>query len=204
VLDAPWIGDTAATASYQIVFYEYKLPATVKDVTAVRFQDDEITLKMVGWDQSFRSAIPRPTDRIEDNPEVVVVGAQVSPSYLTSTGAVDPGLGMLIYPCPLGRYRLEYSYKVRHPQLSASQDLENVSDAAVHDIVLNAFSLMEASAGRDPNLAEANRLIAEMRLNRHHEMNRADGTRRKVLRSLDDRGGEPQSQPANPRVFHEP
>ncbi len=205
LLDAEWIGDTDAAAEYQIVFYEYKLPDYVKDVTAVRYQDQDMTLRIVGWDQGFRSAIPRPTDRIEDNPEIVVVGAQVMPTLLTSDTATGPGLGLAIYPCPLGRYRLEYSYKYRHPQLVEDDDeLEHVSDAAVHDIVLNAFALMEASTGRDPNLAEANRMIAEMRTNRHHEMNRADASRRKILRSMDDRGGEGASMPSDPRVFHEP
>jgi hypothetical protein len=203
VLDAAWTGETNATADYQIVFYEYKLPVTVKDVTAARFQEQDLGFSVVGFDQGFRTAIPRPTDRITDLPETFVVGAQVTPTV--ASGTATPGLGCLIYPCPSTAYRLDLSTKYRHPQLSAATDeLANVSDAAVHDIVLNAFSLFESSAGRDPNLAEANRLISEMRLNRHHEMNRADGARRKILRSLDDRGGEARSQPADPRVFHEP
>lgn len=203
-LDAPWTGETNATADYQIVFYEYKLDDTIKDVTAVRYQDQDIGLSVVGFDQGFRTVIARPTDRIEDMPEAFVVGAQVTPTYATGADP-SPGLGALVYPVPLTSYRMEMSVKVRHPQLVEADDvLENVSDAAVHDIVLNAFALMEASAGRDPNLAEANRLISEMRLNRHHEMNRADANRRKVLRSLDDRAGEQSSTPADPRVFHVP
>jgi hypothetical protein len=202
-LDAAWAGATNATADYKIVFYEYKLGATVKDVTAVRYQDQDVSLSSVGWDQSFRTRIPRPTDRIEDSPESVVVGAQVTPTYATG-GAASPGLGLAIYPCPLSLYRLELSTKYRHAQLSATTDeLENVSDAAVHDIVLYAFSLFESSVGRDPALAEANRRLAEIRMAGHHEMNRADATRRKILRSLDDRSGGGMSMPANPYAFDE-
>jgi hypothetical protein len=203
VLDAAWTGETNATADYKIVFYEYKLPVTVKDVTAARFQEQEIGFSVVGFDQGFRTAIPRPTDRITDLPETFVVGAQVTPTV--TSGTATPGLGCLVYPCPSTVYRLDLSTKYRHPQLVGDDDeLENVSDAAVHEIVNNAFALMEVGPGRDPNLAEATRLSSEMRLNRHHDMNRADGGRRKILRSLDDRGGEARSMPADPRVFYEP
>jgi hypothetical protein len=200
-LDAIWIGDNLAAADYKMVAYEYVLPATVKDITSVRFQDDEITLQQIGRDEGFHSAIPRPTQEITDNPSLVVVGSTVADTILTG-GTATPGLGLLIWPCPLTRYRLEYSYTYRHPQVSASQALENVSDAAIHEIVGFAYSFFESSSGRDPELGAANQRMHELRMAKHNAMDQADPLRHRTLRSRDEVTGPISgSRPADPDIF---
>jgi hypothetical protein len=200
-LDAAWVGSTNAAATYKAVVYEYVLPDTVKDVTSVRFQDDELTLDFVSREEGFHAHIPRPTQELSDNPQTIVVGSQVT---RTGTSAGTTGLGLLVWPCPLTSYRLDYSYKVRHPQLSASQGLENVPEAQVHDIVLAAYAFYEGSSGKDPDLASANMRVADGRMARHGAMDAADPNRHRPLRSMDERSGggiQIGSRPADENVF---
>jgi hypothetical protein len=202
VLDAAWVGSTNATAAYRAVVYEYVLPDTVKDVTSVRFQEDELDLEFIAREESFHRRVPRPTQEISDNPRRIVVGSQVTRTGTAAAGT--NGLGMLVWPCPLSAYRLEYSYRVRHPQLSATQSLENVPDAQIHDIVLAAFAFYEGSSGKDPDLAAANMRQADLRVAKHGAMDAADPLRHRPLQSMDERsGGEVQigSRPANPDIF---
>jgi hypothetical protein len=201
-LAGAWVGSTNAAAAYKAVVYEYVLPDTVKDVTSVRFQDDELSLDFVAREEGFHKHVPRPTQEISDNPQLIVVG-----SYVTRTGAAAAGatgLGFLIWPCPLSAYQLDYSYKVRHPLLSATQGLENVPEAQVHDIVLAAFAFYEGSAGKDPDMAGANMRVADGRMARHGAMDSADPNRHRPLRSMDERSGggiQIGSRPADENIF---
>jgi hypothetical protein len=203
VLDGAWVGSTNPTAAYKAVVYEYVLPDTVKDITSVRFQDDEISLQFAAPEEGFRVHVTRPTDQIHDDPSIVVVGPLVTRTGTAAAGTT--GMGMLIYPCPLTSYRLDYSYRVRHPQLvAATDDLTNVPDAQIHDIVLAAFAFFEGSSGKDPDLAAANMRQADLRVAKHGAMDAADPNRHRPLRSMDERsGGEIQigSRPADPDIF---
>lgn len=206
-LDSPWLGTTfPSTADAYIYFAEYKLPDTVKDVLSVRYQDDDVELRFVGRNESFHKVVPRMHDRITNDPELVVVGSMVTPTYDSTGSASTPGLGLLVYPAPLYTYRLDYSYTVRHPALSASQDLENVPDSVVHDIVLEAEALAYGSSvANDPDLAKSAHQRVEVRASRHHQVNTADPRRRMRLRSLDARGGtDAGSRPVDEDVFYTP
>lgn len=203
-LDSAYLGATQpGTAEILMYVSEYKLPDTVRDVLSVRFQHQDVRLIQVPRDESFFSVVTRHHDQMTDTPDLVAVGSQVTPTYDSRGSSVAPGLGLLVYPAPLNGYRLDYSYLYRHPQLSASQDLENVPDNVVHDIILKAFAYYEQSTGKDPDLAAASNNLSEVRISQVYNQNAPDPLRHRPLRSLDDRTGGVVigSRPANPDVF---
>lgn len=224
IMDAKWPGTTDATATYEIWAAEYLLPTTVKDVLSVRFQEHELELYQLGRNESFHSLVPKLHSEINDNPRIAVIGGAVTGTEATGTtwaddtvwsdsstwadttvSNTDTGLSLLVYPVPQSKYRIDYSFATRHPELTATNSLDAVPPYIVHDIVTTAVSLALASnIGNEPDLAKLTRQISELRRKRLHALNRPDPHRRTPLRSLDYKGSMRTGGPADPRVFHTP
>jgi hypothetical protein len=129
------------------------------------------------------------------------------PTY-DSTGAV-PEYGqtcVTLYPVPENAYRLDYSYKARHPALAVTTDvIDNVPNETLHDIASTAFELcLSSTVGNDPDLAPLRRKINEMRRTRFQNRDEPDAGRRKVVRSLDQQTINPRGGPVDREVFWKP
>lgn len=134
-------GTTDASATATIVFDEYVLPSTVRAVTSVRHQEQDLQIAEVDRDIGMDSYAPRPHGSMSNAPERVFIGKFGISTYrndfaITSSSArYRAGITMKFDPTPNARLAISYSYIYRHPDISSTQDLQYV-DPAVEDMIV--------------------------------------------------------------------
>jgi len=132
---------TASVTGARLIYSEYLLPDTVREVIRVSYQEDEINLDLLSSGAEFSEWIPN--SGVDDGePQVMAIGG-----YDEATHDVDddvaPKLRAIVWPVPDDEYIINYSYYYRHPELSATTDvLEGVPQGIVNDIVAQATSFM--------------------------------------------------------------
>lgn len=202
-----WPGSTDGAASLKIFASEYILPSTVRDVLSVRHEEGEIALHFLDKSTELDPALPNPNLDSSDQPEAVYVGSTVRN---TTLDGADPsyGLGMMVHPIPSENVVIHYSYRYRHPDLTAAtSEIENVP-AHVEDLIVDAAVARAQMSGvaNDPTLAALNVREVRRRADEAVKMTRPDPGRRRSLRSHDRRATRDQfgSRPRNPRTFYTP
>jgi hypothetical protein len=154
-----WPGTTSASATASIVFDEYVLPSTVRAVTSVRHQERDLQLVETDRDVGMDAWAPRPHANQGSDPWLVFIGKRVAATYNTADSTTElAGISIKFDPTPSTTSLVfSYSYVYRHPDLSASQDLEGV-DPPVEDAIVRlaeARTYMSGFGGGDVELGAA-------------------------------------------------
>lgn len=165
--DATFAGGTSLATT--IMYAEYVLPDTVKNIARVTYQEYPLTLDQVDSSLEFDEIYPRPSIEF-GTPEIVSVGGFDIPTYNALTypdAPPPPQLRMAVWPVPDDDYVLDYTYTYRHPELSATTDLlEGVPPNVVDMIVDIAASDMKAYYEKDYEAlslrSDARRALDEM------------------------------------------
>lgn len=125
----------------KLIYSEYVLPDTVREVIRVSYQEDELNLDLLSAGAEFAEWIPN-NGIDEGEPQVMAIGGYDERTHLSTTD-VAPQLRAIVWPVPDDEYVLNYSYYYRHPELSSATDvLEGVPAGVVNDIVAQATSFM--------------------------------------------------------------
>lgn len=190
--DAPYLGATATGAAYKLFVNEYLLPDTVREVTSVQHQGNDVALGFVDRKSSFQRMVPAPQREIGAYPTHVSVGSNIVPTYASPGVAPEPGLGFLVHEVPDSVYRLDYSYITRHPAITTEDVsvLEGVSENALFLIEKLCFSdLLDTNVFNDPELAKRNFEAGEYFRRRFKESDGSQNLKPNTLCSLDNRSG---------------
>lgn len=206
VLETAFTGTGGSGLNGFVYVCDYQLPSTVKDVLSVRHEEDEIQVALIDKTLTFDRIMPAPHDTQTDSPEIVYVGGSVE-STTASGGTSTTAPGLMVWPVPTTAYLLSYSYRYRHPQLSATTDTHDAPYAIVDCIVDKAVAKAYRSAvSNDPEMAVQIELDVARRLARLSQLSSPAPQRRTILKSHDRVGGSTQfgSAPANSRTFYTP
>lgn len=209
VIETSWPGSTfdlVSLGNAAILTAEYVLPTTIRDVLTVKVEEVDTLVEFVDGASDLEQLVPNAFEETSDVPEVCFVGGSTTPTVATGTTAT-PGLGIWIYPVPASVYVVRYTYRYRHPALSATTDTLYVQDHIIDDII--DLALARAMRTRiAPDLENSAQLegVTMARISRSAKRTGSQPLERMTLRSHDRRGGRtPMSgRPANPRVFYEP
>jgi len=209
-LETRWPGTTKTIASTgvhaTILTSEYVLPTTVRDVLSVTVEEKDVAVEFIDRAKRFDQCVPQPFAQTSSTPEVCFVGGNTLPTTSGVAGVVrTPGLGLWLYPVPSEAYVVRYSYRYRHPALSAAADILYVPDHVADDIVdLAVARAFRAKIAHDPELAAQREISTQARLRRKQHMTGSQPGQRRSLVSHDRRGGGRSqfgSQPRNPNEF---
>lgn len=206
-LETAWPGTAFAggSGSAELLVAEYVLPTTVRDVLSVMVEDSDVLVEFVDKVETLDRCVPNPFDLQSTQPEVCFVGGSTTPTVATGTTAT-PGLGLWLYPVPSSVYVVRYTYRYRHPSLSATTDTLYVDDH-VADIIVDLAVARAMRTRVAPDL-EASQMLEQMtmgRLSRSAKRTGRQPLEHMSLRSHDRRGSSWMgSQPRNPRVFYTP
>jgi hypothetical protein len=204
-LETSWPGATASggSGSAELLVSEYIMPTTVRDVLSVMVEDVNVYVEFVDKAETIDQQLTNPFLTQSTQPEICYVGGSTTPTVLTGNTAT-PGLGIWLYPVPSSVYLVRYTYRYRHPAMSATTDVLQVPDHVVDHIV----NLAEAIAHRTrvaPDLEAAAQIeaLANTKLMRSARRSGSQPLERMTLQSHDRRGGGmPAGSPKNPRVFY--
>lgn len=198
-LDAQWVGTTLTnTASAQFVANEYGLPSTVRKMISARHQEKNIRLEEVSRSQMFDRAMQRPTETINDDIELIMIGGRCVPTIEAGAGAsatppayVAPTAmtSVLLWPTPNTDIRIDYTYLLQRSPMTATTDtLANV-DSSIENLVVElayARCINSYVGDADPamGLAIENRVMTMARV--LHANQARDPSRRRIIGSLFD------------------
>jgi hypothetical protein len=190
-------GTTDAAASVRVNVPEYVLPSFVKMVHSVRYEEEDIELRFV--DETTRLDEVEPSlNEDTGSPEVIAVGGTSTGTGETSTtkGFTETtdgndGTRLIVRPTPDEDYVLHYSYSFKPTNLvEVSDTLDGLTESMVDDVVLRATALMQLTTGEsDVDLAQMNMQLSRDAVEKKRSASRSDAGRKRVIRSLDSKGG---------------
>lgn len=167
-----------------VIYAEYLLPDTVREVVRVSHEQQELRLEQVGATVEYPEIVPTVYGDTGE-PRMIAVGGFDLSTYTTSGTVPAPRLRAVVWPVPDDEYILTYSYYYAHPDLVTETDvLSGVPPAVVNDIVWQATSIM--SMAWDGNYAAAH--FGDMAQTQASVKNAAYGgqpSRRHTVRSWD-------------------
>lgn len=181
------ITETMTDVTGSMIYTEYIMPDTVRDIVRVTYQNEPLTLEQIDPVIEFDELYPG--SGIEYGPpETISVGGLDVRTYLNSVDADPAGLRMVVWPVPDQAYVLDYSYYYRHPELtSATSTLEGVPQNVVAKIVDVAAAHMKAYYEKDYNAlglkVDARRSLADM-----HRRSKGQSADRKVMGNWEGTG----------------
>ena len=152
-------GSAVSLGSFTIWSNEHILPATVRRVLSVRDEEGEFQLHFEDRTIELEKALPRPTQRFEDDPPIANVGGVGYETHNNSTTEFNQtrntGTVLSIWDPPNVAKDLKYSYIYNHADLSAETDtLEGVPDDIFRIIVRVAYQkALSSNIEADPNMA---------------------------------------------------
>lgn len=178
-----------AAVDCDLIYAEYLLPDTVREVVRVSHEQQEVRIEQVGATVEYPEIVPSVYGDTGE-PRMIAIGGFDRETYETSGTAPAPKLRAVVWPVPDDEYILTYSYYYAHPDMADGDDtLEGVPPAVVNDIVWQATSIM--GMAWDGNYAAAH--FGDMAQSQASVKNSAYGgsaTRRHTVRSWDSgRGG---------------
>lgn len=142
-------------ASFTVVFDEYLLPSTVRAVTSVRHQENDLRLIEVDKELGLDRVVQRPHEEQSTQPEFVYVGSTITTTYNSDSASEgSTGIGLRLHPTPSAALVLSYSYIYRHADMSSATDsLDNV-DGSVEDLIVRlAYArAMKTGIGNEPQV----------------------------------------------------
>ena len=183
-------GVTVTNGDWKFVIYEYLLPDSVAKVISVRHEEQPIRLVEVQPHQSWDEWIPRPHDN-EGEPIIVGVGGMARSTVEASDLATANAnrvtrLRLMVYPVPDATMLLQFSYKERLTELSATTDTLIAPSEFVDDVIDRAEALSNMTQRfNDPDLAQQQIRNSLLNSNRKWENSVVDPARRHPLRAQD-------------------
>lgn len=137
----------SATAC-DLVYAEYLLPDTVREVVRASFDQNELSLEQLDPTVEFDECIPSP--HLESGrPRIFNVGGYDRETY-TSGAPTVPKLRAIIWPVPDDEYLLSYSYYYAHADLTGGTSTwDGIPSAVMNDIIWQAVSLTKMALDGD-------------------------------------------------------
>ena len=130
-----------ASTVCDIVYSEYLLPDTVREVVRATYEQDELTLQQIDATARFDELFPSYTYDT-GSPRSFNVGGFDTETHFSTTDP-DPKLRAIIWPIPDDEYIISYSYYYRHPDFTdGDSELVGVPPEVVNDIVFQATAIM--------------------------------------------------------------
>jgi hypothetical protein len=168
---------------------EAVLPATVKEVLSARSEQGDVPLEFVDRAQAFEVAVPRPNLIYSDIPEVLSVGGTINNTQNSVQGdatygpvAQRSGTSAMVWPIPLNDLYIQYSYRIRHSDLSdATDEWAGVPNDVLHLIEWTAVQMAyDSGIQNDPQRALRVESQVEKRRARALAKSGAQPSRRRV------------------------
>lgn len=132
---------TFSSVACDLVYSEYALPDTVREVVRASYEQEELSLEQIDATARFDELFPSYTYDT-GYPRSFNVGGFDTPTYQSGT-AVDPKLRAIVWPIPDDEYIITYSYYYRHPDFTdGDSELVGVPQEVVNDIVFQATAIM--------------------------------------------------------------
>lgn len=129
-----------ATAA-DLVYAEYLLPDTVREVVRANYEQSELSLENVDPTVRFDELFPSYSYE-QGEPRIFSIGGFDTGTHFTTTDP-DPKLRAIVWPVPDDEYVISYSYYYRHPDFTdGSSELVGVPPDVVNDIVFQATAVM--------------------------------------------------------------
>jgi len=206
VIETGFPGTTDITsASVDVMVSEYVLPTTVRDVLSVMVEDSDTSVEFVDKVDTLDRVIPNAFSETSSIPDVCFVGGSTTP---TMDGVTDgtPALGIWMYPVPSTVYMVRYTYRYRHPSLSAITDTLQVPDHVIDHIVdLAVVGAKNHRTAIDLEGARQLEIVTREKLRRTVKRTGSQPLESFSLRSHDRKGGVSMgSRPSNPNIFYQP
>lgn len=208
-LDDFWPGATAAAPTLVANTYswEYILPATVRSILSARHEQQELRLEFVDKNIDFDSIFPRPWDHTDDSPELLIIGGTgLGTAFNTTPPASSPstiyGTIARVYPVPSADLRVEYSYVLEPLVFSATTDEYTYIPEKVNDLIVDlAYArCQQVGIGNEPQMGIALEARVQANLRNTWGAHRPAAGQRRILRSLDAKGGRNPLYAGLPRV----
>lgn len=179
--------DTEVAVACELHYAEYMLPATVREVVRVTYQERPLELDQVDPTVRYAELFPAPHARLGP-PEKVSIGGFDTPTYDSGSAAPDPKLRMAIWPVPDDEYIINYSYYYKHPELSDATDtLVGVETGVVNNILMEATSIVMMTW--DQNFAGSHFTdLARQQLSAQHRASGGSPGRRHTIHSFENGG----------------
>ena len=131
---------STTSPTYSIFANEYVLPSNVRKVLSVRHQESDIRVEEIDRSVRFDRFVQRPQESITDTPDLIYVGGIGTATKSTSSASDTDGIIFMPWPTPSAVLDLDYSYCIRHGELTTTAStLDNVDRYAVDLIVDLAY-----------------------------------------------------------------
>lgn len=172
------------TGDCDLIYAEYLLPDTVREVVRASFDQSEISLEQLDPTVQFDECIPSP--HLESGqPRVLSVGGFDRATYEYTETTPDPKLRAIIWPIPDAEYLISYSYYYKHADLTAGTDTwDGIPSDIINDIVWQATSIVKMAIDGDyaaSHFAD----MAQAQASTKHMAYGGSSARRHVVRSWD-------------------
>ena len=183
-LDMPVSVQTDVTGDCDLVYAEYLLPETIREVVRASFDQSEISLEQLDPTVQFDECIPSP--HLESGePRVLSVGGFDRETYDTTDDTPDPKLRAIVWPVPDDEYLISYSYYYRHPDLASGTDAwVGIPSDIIADIVWQATSIVKMAIDGDYAASHFSDM-AQSQASTKHLAYGGSSARRHVVRSWD-------------------
>ena len=185
--DHPGFVSASTDYNYKFIFTEYLLPNDAAKIISVRHQDEPLRLLEIEPYTPFDEVFPRPHDYEDGNPEVVMIGGQAEATYdAGSSATANKRSRLMVWPVPTTTTMLNYSYKERIAEMSATTDVVDAPREFFDDVVNHAEALSNMTQRwNDPALALQQLSSSSRAAERKFRNSTMDPSRRHGLRPHD-------------------
>lgn len=137
------VPDAMAAVSANVIWAEYMLPDTVREVVRASYDQSELRLEQLSPITSFDEMIPDLSYE-SGSPRTVSVGGFDTQTYSVSGSVPDPKLRAVVWPVPDNEYVISYSYYYKHADfVDGASVITGVPDGVLNDVVWKAVSIMK-------------------------------------------------------------
>lgn len=184
-------GTTDATATGQLVLYEYGLPTDVRTILSAKHEENPLRVELAPDNDIWDEWVPRHWETQDDTPEILIPGGVLLPTYDASGSEPDPLDRIMVWPTPQTNGAvIAYTYKRRLSPSTTTDEFEGVPDSVIQQIVNYAYGYtLFSSIGADPITGQEWMNRALIRARSVRDGVRMDHGRRRQIKSIDDIAG---------------
>ena len=181
-----WPGDILAeSTNFRVFTPEFILPDTVRKITSVKHEEQDLRLSQITHGTSFQQVVPRLSENFSQ-PGIAAVGGYDTAGYIDRGVVPDPGLRVLIWPIEEDPMVLHYQYVYRHPELvEPTDELAGVPLHIVDNIIDLAFSKAVSTIDKDIESGRGLRQDANSSRRRKQNADNPSPLRRFSMASMD-------------------